>query len=131
MRWRGITVTGFVIVACWIALSLTSDFLVDLVWFSAVGYLEVFWTIFGTKVALFVAVFVGSTVFFWVNGALAVRFAQRQGRLIPVPFDQGSAAAWRHSPRLCPRWSGVCRLGSMAFAHHRGRHRPWGFDRRR
>jgi uncharacterized membrane protein (UPF0182 family) len=94
MRWRGITVTGFVIVACWITLSLISDVLVDLVWFSAVGYLEVFWTIFGTKVALFVAVFVGSTVFFWVNGALAVRFAQRQGHLLRVRFDQGSAAAW-------------------------------------
>jgi uncharacterized protein len=94
MRWRGITVTGVVIVACWIALSLTSDILVDLVWFSAVGYLEVFWTIFGIKVALFVAVFAGSTVFFWVNGALAVRFALRQVRLLSVPFDQGPAAAW-------------------------------------
>jgi uncharacterized protein len=100
MRWRGITVTGVVIAACLIALSLTSNFLVDLVWFSALGYLEVFWTIFGTKYLLFFAVFVGSTVFFWANGALALRFAERRGHLLPIPFDQGSEILWRHSETL-------------------------------
>src|SRR5262245_6000428 len=100
MRWRGITVTGVVIAACLIALSLASNFLVDLVWFSALGYLDVFWTAFGTKFFLFCAVFVGSAVFFWVNGALAVRFATRRGRLVPVPFDQGSEILWRHPETL-------------------------------
>src|SRR5262245_2528039 len=94
MRWRGIAVAGVVIAACLIALNLTSDFLVDLVWFSAVGYLDVFWAIFGTKVALFFAVVVGSTTIFWVNGALAFQFAQRQGRLLPIPINQESAAPW-------------------------------------
>ena len=69
MRWRRIMVASVVIVACLIALSLTSDFLVDWLWFATVGYLDVFWTTFGTKVALFFAVFLGSTVFLWVNGA--------------------------------------------------------------
>src|SRR5262245_365131 len=94
MRWRGIMVAGVAIVACLIALSLTSDFLVDLVWFSTVGYLDVFWTIFGTKVVLFFTVFVGSTFFFWGNGALALRFAKRRGRPFPEPFERGSATAW-------------------------------------
>jgi uncharacterized membrane protein (UPF0182 family) len=48
MRWRGIAVTSVVIATCLIALNLTSDFLVDLVWFADVGYLDVFWTLFGT-----------------------------------------------------------------------------------
>jgi uncharacterized protein len=94
MRWRGITATGVVIAACLIVINLTSNFLVDLVWFSAVGYLDVFWTIIGAKVALFFAVFVGSTVFLWVNGALAFRFAERRGRLLPIPPDQGSKTLW-------------------------------------
>ena len=94
MRWRRIMVASVVIVACLIALSLTSDFLVDWLWFATVGYLDVFWTTFGTKVALFFAVFLGSTVFLWVNGALAFRFARRRGRLLVVPFDQQSASPW-------------------------------------
>jgi uncharacterized membrane protein (UPF0182 family) len=83
-----------VIGACMIALNLVSDFLVDLVWFSTVGYLDVFWTIFGTKVTLFFAVIAGSTVFFWVNGALALQFARRRGRLRSVPFNRESATPW-------------------------------------
>ena len=42
---RGIAVAVIVIVACFIVLGLTSDFLVDWAWFSAIGYLNVFWTI--------------------------------------------------------------------------------------
>jgi hypothetical protein len=38
---RGIAVAVIVIVACFIVLGLTSDFLVDWAWFSAIGYLDV------------------------------------------------------------------------------------------
>ena len=37
---RGIAVAVIVIVACFIVLGLTSDFLVDWAWFSAIGYLD-------------------------------------------------------------------------------------------
>src|SRR3974390_1292833 len=90
MRWRDIVVAGGVIGACLIAISLTTNILVDLLWFKAVGYLDVFWTIFDTEVALFFTVFVGSTVFLWGNGALALRFAQRRGRSLPI-LNRGSA----------------------------------------
>ena len=103
MRWRGITVTAVVIVASLIALNLTSDFLVDLIWFSTVGYRQVFWTIFGSKVGLFFTVFVVSTIFLWVNGTLALRSIRRQGRLVPVPFDQGSPTGWTPAGTL-PEW---------------------------
>ena len=53
---RGIAVAVIVIVACIIVLGLTSDFLVDWAWFSAIGYLDVFGTILGGKAILFFAV---------------------------------------------------------------------------
>jgi len=99
MRWRDIVVAGGVIGACLIAISLTTDFLVDLLWFKAVGYLDVFWTIFDTEVALFLTVFAGSTVFLWGNAALAFRFALRRGRAIPT-LEPGSATSWPHPETL-------------------------------
>jgi len=34
-------------------LSLASDFLVDWLWFSSIGYLQVFWTTIGAEAAVF------------------------------------------------------------------------------
>jgi uncharacterized membrane protein (UPF0182 family) len=92
MRWRGIAVAIIVIVACLIALGLASDFLVDWLWFSTVGYFDVFWTIFGTKAILFFAVFAVTTVALWTNGTLAFRVVQQRGPWLPVSFDRGSAS---------------------------------------
>src|SRR5713101_1188769 len=74
---RGIAVAVIVIVASFIVLGLTSGFLVDWAWFSAVGYLDVFWTILGSQAVLFFAVFAGTAILLWVNGTLAYRFARR------------------------------------------------------
>ena len=87
---RGIAVAVIVIVACFIVLGLTSDFLVDWAWFSAIGYLDVFGTILGGKAVLFFAVFAGSAIFLWVNGSLASRFARRRGHVHPVDFERES-----------------------------------------
>jgi uncharacterized membrane protein (UPF0182 family) len=43
--------------SCLTVLDVVLDFVVDWTWFSAVGYLDVFWTIFSTKALLFLAVF--------------------------------------------------------------------------
>ena len=85
---RAIAVAVIVIVACFIVLGLTSDFLVDWAWFSAIGYLDVFGTILGGKAVLFFAVFAGSAILLWVNGSLASRFARRRGHVHPVGFAQ-------------------------------------------
>jgi hypothetical protein len=85
---RGIAVAVIVIVACFIVLGLTSDFLVDWAWFSAIGYLDVFGTILGGKAVLFFAVFAASAILLWVNGSLASRFARRRGHVHPVGFAQ-------------------------------------------
>ena len=87
---RGIAVAVIVIVACFIVLGLTSDFLVDWAWFSAIGYLDVFGTILAGKAVLFFAVFAGSAIFLWVNGSLASRFARRRGHVHPVDFERES-----------------------------------------
>jgi hypothetical protein len=52
---------------CLIVLGVASSFLVDWAWFSAIGYLNVFWTILGGKTVLFFAVFSGSAVLLWVK----------------------------------------------------------------
>src|ERR1700731_5279661 len=89
---RAIAVAAIVIVASFIVLGLTSDFLVDWAWFSAIGYLDVFWTILGSKAVLFFAVFAMSAILLWVNGSLAFRFARRRGRVYPVAFEREAGA---------------------------------------
>jgi uncharacterized protein len=64
--------------------------LVDALWFSSIGYVDVFWTVFSAKAFLFVAVFAASTGALWVSGYLAHRYAGgrrdlRAGR--PYPRD--------------------------------------------
>src|SRR5437016_3354556 len=99
---RAIAVAVIVIVACFIVLGLTSDFLVDWAWFSAIGYLEVFWTILGSKAVLFFFVFAGSAILLWVNGALASRFARPLRQMYPIDFDQ-EAGGVQTLPELLER----------------------------
>src|SRR6266550_1845899 len=89
---RAISVAVIVIVACFVVLGLTTDFLVDWTWFSAIGYTGVFWTILGGKAVLFFAVFAMSAIFLWLNGSLAFRFARRRGRAYPVAFEREAGA---------------------------------------
>ena len=89
MPTRATAVAIIVIIGCLVALGLSSDFLVDWLWFSATGYAGVFWTIFNAKALLFLAVFAGSAGLLWLNGTLASRFARR--RRAPRAFAQGLA----------------------------------------
>ena len=80
---RRSAVVGFIIAAVvvgifLILLGLASDFLVDWLWFSSIGYLQVFWTTIGAKAAVFLAVWTGTAVILWLNGWFALRFARRQ-----------------------------------------------------
>ncbi len=91
MPWRGVGVAIAVIVAFLIALGRASAFIVDWAWFSTLGYLGVFWTIFATKAILFVTVFAASTLLLWVNGALALRYAWQRRLRLPAPLDESFA----------------------------------------
>jgi uncharacterized membrane protein (UPF0182 family) len=74
----GLIVAAVVSGICLILLWLASDFLVDWLWFSSIGYLQVFWTTIGAKAAVLFAVWTATAVVLCVNGWLAVRFARRQ-----------------------------------------------------
>ena len=88
---RRSAVVGSIIAAvfagiCLVLLWLTSDFLVDWLWFSAIGYPQVFWTTIGVKAVVLFAVWTGTAVVLWLNGWLAVRFARRQPPLSVSAF---------------------------------------------
>jgi uncharacterized protein len=89
-------VAGFIIAAIvvgifLILLGLVGDTLVDWMWFSAIGYLRVFWTTIGTKAGVFLAAFLATAVIVWTNARLALGFTQRRSRLAIV-FDWKLAA---------------------------------------
>ena len=91
MPWRGIGVAIAGIVASLIVLGAASGFVVDWAWFSTIGYVGVFWTVFATKAVLFIAVFAVSTLLLWVNGTLALRFASQRRIRLPAVLDPGFA----------------------------------------
>src|SRR5277367_3889891 len=88
MSWKGAGITTAVIVACLIVLGRASSFVVDWAWFSSVGYTGVFWTVFGTKVVLFLAVFAASALLLWANGSIALRLSRPRQLRLPAAFDQ-------------------------------------------
>ncbi|TYL98678.1 UPF0182 family protein [Bradyrhizobium rifense] len=94
----GLLVAAVVIGTCLILLALASDLLVDWLWFSSIGYPQVFWTTIGAEAVIFLAVWTGTTVIFWLNGWLALRFARRRStQLVAAP---GWSAAGNAPPDL-------------------------------
>jgi uncharacterized protein len=71
---------------CLFLLSLVSDILVDWLWFSSIGYLQVFLTAIAAKAIVFFAVLAATTVVLWLNGVLAARFAMPPPLQAPAPW---------------------------------------------
>ena len=113
------------------ALARISSIVVDWAWFSSIGYVGVFWTVFATKAALFVVVFAVSTLLLWANATLALRFTSRRPLRLPVAFDPGfatfqaSPGAWAGSYGLQPS-PFVWRLLIVAVAVILGLLIAWG-----
>jgi len=80
-------IVAVVVAICLILLGLTGDFLVDWLWFSAIGYFDVFWTSIVAEAGVFFAVFVATAIILWVNGSLASRFAQPPWMQRPADFE--------------------------------------------
>jgi uncharacterized protein len=98
---RRSAVVGFIIAAVVIGiflilLGLASDFLVDWLWFSSIGYLQVFWTTIGAKAAVFFAVWTATAVTLWLNGWLAARLARRQ------PTQSVAGFVWQTAGNVPP-----------------------------
>jgi len=88
MAWKGSWIAIFIILAGLAALRLVADVLVDWLWFTSIGYRNVFWTMLGAKAVLFLSVLAATALFLWLNGDLACRLA---GRRRHTP---GSASPW-------------------------------------
>ncbi|MGB8579040.1 MAG: UPF0182 family protein, partial [Pseudolabrys sp.] len=60
--WQGalrvLIVVAIIFLICLILLGLISGFLVDWLWFSTIGYLDVFWTTIVAEAEVFIAVFI-------------------------------------------------------------------------
>ena len=98
--WRGAAVAllrgTIVVVIGLILLGLVDNFLVEWLWFSAIGYFPVFWTTIGAEATVFFAVSVVTAIILWANGWLAFSFARRQWAPPPTAFE------WKHKVNATP-----------------------------
>ncbi|SOE67126.1 hypothetical protein SAMN05414139_02974 [Burkholderia sp. D7] len=104
-RLRRTAITVALVVFCLIVVGRITGILVDWLWFSSIGYVDVFWTVLAAQVLLFVAIFAASASAIWVSGFLAHRYA-RSLRLSQVStgFSFGpSAAISELADRVAPR----------------------------
>ena len=79
------------IIFLWLV-SVAGEVLVDWLWFSSVGYLQVFWTSLAAEAAVFGCVFTATAVLLWLNGWLARRLARRP------PAPPVTAFGWQPPP---------------------------------
>jgi uncharacterized membrane protein (UPF0182 family) len=63
-----------------ILLRVAGDVLVDWLWFSALGYLQVFWISLAAQAAVFAAAFAATALTLWLNGWLALRLVRASPR---------------------------------------------------
>lgn len=88
----GFIIAAITVVIGLILLALVGDLLVDWMWFSSIGYSQVFWTMIGVKAAVFLVVFAATAVALWANARLALGHAGRRSRL-PAAFAPTLVAA--------------------------------------
>ena len=84
-------IAAIVLLIFLILLGLTSDFLVDRLWYSELGYLGVFWTTILAQAGTFCAAFLLTAIILWANGLVAYRFTQSPWA--PRPPD----LTWKHT----------------------------------
>src|SRR5215813_864109 len=88
---RVFIVVVIIFLICFILLGIIGGLLVDWLWFSAIGYLSVFWTTIVAEAEVFSAVFIATAIILWANGSLALRFARFRWKQDPVDFERESA----------------------------------------
>ena len=97
------------------ALARISSVVVDWAWFSSIGYVDVFWTVFAAKAALFVVVFAVSTLLLWANGNVGAPVCLDRRRLrLPAASSIQSFATFQACPGRRPSCSDL-RLAAAAW----------------
>ena len=84
---RALLVAVIIFWICFVLLSPTAGFLVDWLWFSAIGYFSIFRTIIVAEAEVFIAVFITTAIILLVNGSLAFRFAQSESPQHHTEFE--------------------------------------------
>src|SRR5437764_6095165 len=90
---RGVIFTAVVLAACLIGFGSTGSLIVDWLWFSEVGHLNVFWTVIIAKCWLFDAVFTATVLILLANGVFASDLARSPARAVAGAFDRSLATA--------------------------------------
>ncbi len=75
MSWKGMAIAAIGIAVSLMLSNLIVGYRVEWLWFSSLGYGEVFWTLFGTRLVLFLTIFGATALLVWANGWLASRMA--------------------------------------------------------
>ena len=81
MRPRILLLSLVGIIVALVALSLADGLLVDLLWFSTLGYRQVFIITLGAQVAIFAIVWAVAFLAIWISGMIALRLSRERGRL--------------------------------------------------
>src|SRR5260370_27536704 len=92
----GLIILAVLAGACLILLGLASDFLVDWLWFSSLGYLPVFLTTIGANAVVFFAPWTATAIIVWLNGLIAMRFGRPQPAYTVAPSACNPTS---HSPQ--------------------------------
>jgi uncharacterized membrane protein (UPF0182 family) len=70
-----------VIILALVLLSLADSLLVDLLWFSTLGYRNIFTITLGARVAIFTIAWMIAFLAIWISGMIALRLSRERGRL--------------------------------------------------
>jgi len=81
MRPRILLLSLVGIIVALVVLSLADSLLVDLLWFSTLGYRQVFIITLGAQVAIFAIVWAVAFLAIWISGMIALRLSRERGRL--------------------------------------------------
>ncbi len=83
----GLMLAALVAAIGMVLLGFMGGFLVDWLWFSAIGYLEVFWIAVLAEAGVFSTAFVTTAIILWVNGSIASRLARSPWTQDPTDFE--------------------------------------------
>ncbi|MFC5520037.1 UPF0182 family protein [Polaromonas jejuensis] len=128
---NAVTVAAVVVVGL-IVVGRITGVLVDWLWFSSIGYIDVFWTVLSAQALLFVTVFTASAGAIWVSGFLAHRYARSLGiSQAGADFSSGSREvvselADRVASRIPWRAGIACGAALLGLAIAAGEISSWG-----
>src|SRR5262245_46325476 len=96
---RRIAIALAAVVLGLIVLARTGDVLVDWLWFSSLGYADVFWTLFATRSIVFFTTLAVAATMVGLSGWLALRHAMPVGALPPPPAPPSRPGIWWTPPQ--------------------------------